>query len=320
MILIVGGMGFIGLNAALRLLETGESVVITQHSARRVPDALSPYLNDTLFVERVDVTKSYEVMDAAHRRSAASIISFAAPPARGISPQEDYRIYTQGLQSLLETTRVLGLKRLSLASSTSVYGSLPAGPFREDMPLPISSRTQVEAFKKGMEIHASHYAARANIDVVSLRIGSIYGPYYYSMFNPMSRMCRAALKGEDPDFSDRPAGSISEDDEGDWTYVADLARGIQLAHTAERLSHNVYNIGSGKASSTKAIFEAVRKALPNAVCSALKPGRSPAANPPNPVMDLSRITSDVGYQPEYDIDSGIAAYVESLRDQPQSPA
>ena len=317
MILVVGGMGFIGLNTALRLLDVGESVVLTQHSAHRVPEALAPHLNDRVFVERVDVTKSYEVMDAAHRHNAGSIISFAAPPARGISPQEDYRIYTLGLQSLLETTRVLGLGRLSLASSTSVYGSLPAGPFREDMPLPIGSRTQVEAFKKAMEIHASHYAARASIEVVSLRIGSIYGPYYYSMFNPMSRMCHAAIRGEDPDFSDRPGGAISEDDEGDWTYVADLARGVQLLHTAGKLSHDVYNIGSGRACSTKAIFEAVQKAVPGAQCSALKPGRSPAANPPNPVMDLSRISGDTGYEPEHDIDSGIAAYVEHLRNHPQ---
>ena len=185
------------------------------------------------------------------------------------------------------------------------------------MPLPIGSRTQVEAFKKGMEIHASHYASRANIDVVSLRIGSIYGPYYYSMFNPMSRMCHAALKGEDPDFSDRPGGAISEDDEGDWTYVADLARGIQMLHTAKDLGHDTYNIGSGTATSTKGVFAAVRKALPDAVCSALKPGRSPAANPPNPVMDLGRIKEDVGYGPEYDIDAGIAAYIDHLRNHPQ---
>jgi len=38
---------------------------------------------------------------------------------------------------------------------------------------------------------------RADLNVVSLRIGSIYGPMYYSMFNAASRMCHAALKGEE---------------------------------------------------------------------------------------------------------------------------
>ncbi|MCY4581732.1 MAG: hypothetical protein OXE50_02870, partial [Chloroflexi bacterium] len=113
-------------------------------------------------------------------------------------------------------------------------------------------------------------------------------------------------------FPDRPGGTINEDDEGDWTYVGDLARGIQLVHTAESLSHDTYNIGSGAATSTKRVLEAVQKALPDAVCSALKPGRTPS-NANNPVMDLSRIGEDVGYAPEHDIDSGIAAYVEHLR-------
>ena len=39
--------------------------------------------------------------------------------------------------------------------------------------------------------------------------------------------------------------------------------------------------------------------------------------PVNPVMDLSRIRKDVGYEPEYDIDSGIAAYVNHLKGHPQ---
>ncbi len=315
MILIIGGMGFIGLNTALRLLDVGESVVITQYSMRRVPAVLEPELDKRAFVAPMDVTKGYEVMDVVHRYKVESIISFAAPPARGISAQEDYRIYTDGLQNTLEAARVFGLHRVSLASSTSVYGSLQEGPFREDMPLPVQAKTQIEAFKKAMEVHAFHYSTRIGLDLVALRIGSIYGPHYYSMFNPMSRMCQAALKGSDPDFSDRPAGSIREDDEGDWTYVADLARGIELVHRAGKLSHNTYNVGSGKATSTRRIFEAVQKIIPGARCSALKPGRS-GAMPINPVMDLSRISKDVGYEPEYDIDSGMAAYVEHLKGQP----
>ena len=313
MILIVGGMGFIGQNVTLELLNSGEQLVVTQHNARRVPKEIEKHIGENVFVESMDFTKIYEVMNIAHQYKVESIISFAAPPARGISPQEDYRIYTEGLQSLLETTKVLGLRRLSLASSTSVYGSLSCGPFREDNPLPIQSRTQVEAFKKAMEIHAFHYASRANINVVSLRIGSIYGPHYYSMFNPMSRICSAALKGAEPDFTDRPNGTISEDDQGDWTHVADLARGIRLVHQSTALKHSIYNIGSGYATSNKQIFEAIKRSIPTAICSSLIPGRSAGANPPNPVMDLSRIKEDVGYEPKYNIDMGMGDYINHLR-------
>ncbi len=92
MILLIGGMGFIGLNTALRLLDVGERVVITQYSTRRVPTVLEPELDKRVFIASMDVTKGYEVMDVIQRHKVESIISFAAPPARGISAQEDYRM------------------------------------------------------------------------------------------------------------------------------------------------------------------------------------------------------------------------------------
>jgi len=179
----------------------------------------------------------------------------------------------------------------------------------------VHSPTQVSAFKKGMEMHAHYYAAQAKLDVVALRIGSIYGPLYYSMHNPISRICHAAVKDVEPDFSDRPDGKIVEDDLGDWTYVKDVARGIQLVHTADTLAHRVYNIGSGRATSNKDVFEAVRKVVPGARCAALKPGRTPAGST-NPATDLSRV-KEVGYQPEYSLETGIAAYIGWLRSNPQ---
>ena len=316
MILVIGGMGFIGLNTAIRLLEQGEDVVITQHSANRVPDVIKDEVGKRVLVERMDVTNSFEVNDVFRRHHIDGVISFAAPPARGISPHVDYHIYTTGLQNILEAARTFGVKRVSLASSQSVYAGLGGGPYREDAPLPIESRSQIEAFKKAQEIHALHYASRTDLEVVSLRIGSVYGPLYYSMFHPGARMAHAALKGEDPDFSDRPGGVIYEDNQADWIYVKDLARGIQLLQTADTLESRIYNIGSGRATSLAETFEAVRAVIPEARATALKPGRSPAA-PANPVMDISRITADTGYEPEYDIRRGMAEYISWLRNNPQ---
>jgi nucleoside-diphosphate-sugar epimerase len=81
----------------------------------------------------------------------------------------------------------------------------------------VPSPTQVSAFTKGMEIHAHYYATQAKLDVTALRIATIYGPFYYSMHNPIGRLCHAAIKNVAPDFSDRPDGKLFEDDEADWT-------------------------------------------------------------------------------------------------------
>jgi UDP-glucose 4-epimerase len=312
MILLIGGMGFIGLNTARRFVEVGEKVVISQHSAHRLPDELS----GKVATARMDVTNPYEVFDVVRRHGVDSIVNLMAPPARSVSTQADYHLYTAGLQNVMEAARTFGLRRVSLGSSVAVYGGLPSGPFSEDTTLPIASPTQVSAFKKGMEMHAYFWAAQAKLDVIALRIGSIYGPLYYSMHNPISRLCHGASRGVEPDFKDRPDGKIFEDDQADWTYVEDVARGIQMLHTAERLPHRVYNVASGRASSNKDAVAAVRKAAPGAPGDVLKPGRTPG-NARNPATDLSRIKADVGYEPAHTLDTGIAAYIEWLRHHPQ---
>lgn len=89
-----------------------------------------------------------------------------------------------------------------------------------------------------------------------------------------------------------------------------------MVHTAKTLQHRIYNIGSGRATSHQEIFAAVRQAVPGALCSALKPGQTSNA-PVNPAQDLSRIKTDVGYEPEDTIETGIMAYTEWLRRNPQ---
>jgi UDP-glucose 4-epimerase len=315
MILIIGGMGFIGLNTALRFLEVGQKVVLSQHSRRQVPDVIKSEVGTRVFTAPMDVTNPYEVFEVVRRHQVESIVNLMAPPARSVSTQSDYHLYTAGLQNVLEAARTFGLRRVCLGSSVGVYGGLPAGPFREDVGLPVSSPTQVSAFKKGMEIHAHFYAAQNKLDVAALRIGSIYGPFYYSMHNPVSRICHAAAKSTEPDFADRPDGKIFEDDQADWTYVKDVARGIQTIHMADRLAHRVYNVASGQASSNKQVVEAARKAVPGARGSVLKPGRTPG-NATNPATDLSRI-KELGYQPLHTIETGVAAYIDWLRTNPQ---
>ena len=315
MILIIGGMGFIGLNTALRFLEVGQQVVLSQHSRRQVPDVIKSEVGTRVFTAPMDVTNPYEVFEVVLRHQVESIVNLMAPPARSLSTQADYHLYTAGLQNVLEAARTFGLRRVSLGSSVAVYGGLPSGPFREDVGLPVPSPTQVSAFKKGMEMHAHFYAGQNKLDVVALRIGSIYGPLYYSMHNPVSRICHAAARNAEPDFADRPDGKIFEDDQADWTYVKDVARGIQMVHMAERLNHRVYNVASGRASSNKDVVEAARKAAPGARGSVLKPGRTPG-NATNPATDLSRI-GEVGYKPVHTIETGVAAYIDWLRTNPQ---
>ncbi|PZC48101.1 MAG: UDP-glucose 4-epimerase [Chloroflexi bacterium] len=308
MILITGGMGFIGLHTARSLLDMGQDVVLTQHRARREPDFLKDEIGKRITIDSMDVTNTYEVQEVVRRHKVDAIISLVAPPVRGATPRGDMQVYTVGLLNLLEASRINEVPRLLLASSVSVYTGLAQGPYSESDLLPIESKNQVEAFKKAMETLALHYGDRTSLNVASLRIGSIYGPMYYSMFNLPSRLTHAAVKSAEPDYA---AGVPFTDDEADWCYVKDLAKGVAQLATAPKLNHRIYNLGGGQGFNNTQILAAVQKAVPG-FDAPLQAGLSPAGKT-GVVMDNTRAKEDVGYAPTYDIERGVADYAEWLK-------
>jgi UDP-glucose 4-epimerase len=313
-ILITGGMGFIGLHTAKRVLEAGEDVVIMQHQARREPDFLKTEGGPRAVIDRADITSTFDVIELVRKHRVSCIIHLVAPPVRGLTPAEDYRVNTQGLINVLEAARINEVKRVALGSSGSVYLGITKGPYPETTPLPTESRNPVEAYKKALETMALHYASRTGLQVATMRLGHIYGPMYYSLVNLPSRLCHAAVAGREPDYSDAPGGVPYEEDEGDFCYVRDCAKGIQLIAMAPELRHTIYNVGGGVAITNGDLARAVAKAVPGFEAH-LRPGRGPTGRS-NPVMGLDHIQEDTGYRPDYTIDSAIADYIDWLRHNP----
>jgi len=316
MILITGGMGFIGLHTARRFLDAGEDVVITRYNAWREPNFIKEEYGKRVHVERVDITSAHEVIDLVRKHKVTGIVHLAVPGLAALSAAEDYRVNMQGLINILEAGRLNEVKRISLASSVAIYGSLPGGPFTEDAYLPMEAGgNPTEVFKKSFELLGQHYATRTGMDIVSLRIGGIYGPLYHSMANLPSRMCHAAVKGEETDLSSARGGTPFEEDGGDSCYVKDCALGIQLVHMAEKLEHKVYNVSGGQSVTNGDILAAVKKVIPDAKIT-LQSGRGPRWRP-NTYCDLTRIREELGYEPKFNIDSAIADYIGWLRSNSQ---
>jgi nucleoside-diphosphate-sugar epimerase len=56
MILITGGLGFIGSHTTRAMLDLGESCVLVQRRAAAVPDAFASEIGRRVFVEQADIT------------------------------------------------------------------------------------------------------------------------------------------------------------------------------------------------------------------------------------------------------------------------
>src|SRR5215471_6970184 len=257
--LITGGMGFIGLHTARAFLDAGEDVVITYFQTWREPSFIKDAYHKRVQIEKVDVTDRDGLMALGKKHKIDRIAHLAVPGLGALGPAEDLRTNITGLTHVLEAALEWGSKRLTLASSVAVYAGLPAGPFVEDALLPIASGNPTETFKKAWEILALHFASRTGLEIISMRIGGIWGPLYHSMANLLSRLTHAALQGTDPDLASARGGVPFAEDSGDMCYVKDCAQGIQLLTLTETLPHNIYNVGSGRATTNGELLAAVKK-------------------------------------------------------------
>ena len=317
MILITGGMGFIGLHTARALLDAGEDVVLTRFRAWRAPDFIAAEIGGRVQVEALDLRDGWGLLDVIRRHAVSGVVHLAGP-ALGAPPAHQFEVALSGLLNVLEAGRQQGLGRISVASSVSVYSNAGPGPWREEVPLPVESDSHVAAAKKAMEVVALDFAQRTGQDVRLLRLGGIYGPLYHSMANLPSRLCHAAVEDADPDLEGMRGGAPGRDDAADRCYVKDCARGIRLVQLSTGLRYRVYNVGAGYATTSQEVADAVRAVAPAAAFT-FPAGQSGPGGGRQAFMELSRLQADTGYAPAYDIRRGVADYVEWLSRHPDHP-
>lgn len=308
-VLITGGMGFIGAHTTRAFLDTGWRVVATRYSRPDIPDFLGADVGNALRVEPLDVGDRDALARIVAEHGVDSVVHLAVPPIGAAAFRDEFDANLGGLANLLDLAKREGLRRVTLASSTAVYHSIPGGPYHEDARLPMHSRMPTEAFKKCEEVLALHFAERTGVDLACVRIASVYGPLYRTLINVPSRIVHAAARGVAAPLPHATAPAPLADDASDFCYVKDIARGLFLLHSAQKLSHRVYNLGAGRATSSSEILAAVRAAQPS-LAGELAPGRR---TPADHWMDIGRAAEEVGYRPEYDIDRAVRDYLAWLQ-------
>lgn len=311
-ILITGGMGFIGLHTAKELVDAGERVVITRYRRTRAPDFVRERLGRAIALETLDVTDPARMHEVMERHEVTGVVHLAVPALQALSPAEEARVNIAGLVNLLEAARVFGVARLSLASSIAVYrgGGRPS-PYREDDPVSLDATNSTATFKKCGELLADHFRRNGGAEVVSLRIGGIYGPLYHSMASLVSRLVHAAVRGTEIDLSASRPGAPYAQDRSDLCYVKDCARAIRMIQLAPTLRHRVYNLSAGAGVSNREVVDAIEKAVPGTRFDL--PLRPPGEAASERYLDISRLRDELGFLPEYPIEAGVADYVGWLR-------
>lgn len=314
MIMITGGMGFLGSTMAKLLCEQGERALLTVHKQTELAPFLELYRNKTLFISPLDITDIEEIEKTIKAHGVTSIIHAASVYEAKGTLYDAMRVNVLGTINILQASVQSGIRRVSALSSEAVYqGIKQTEPLREDQFLSVESDRYIPGTKKAEENLALLYAAKAGLDVLLIRASRIYGPLFAGVRSPMHLMAQA---GAFAGTCDLP--HIDENEGHDNIYVKDCARGVIMLHKTETLKHRVYNLGMGKLTTFGEIRDAIERLSPGTRISLgsnlgdVTPTKSPLDI--NACLDMTRMREELGFEPEYDIDKGMAAYMAWVRD------
>ena len=308
MILIVGGLGFLGANLAKVLADQGEKVLITQHRSSVIPSFLKDIVGEKVRVIPFDVLSLDRIRSAIQEYKISSIFNLASIHEVKGNVYQAFHVNVQGQVNLMEAMRLEGIKRITFASSIGVYRGMSGTKLVQEIdPIPIDSvTTYITATKRAAEAMSYLYADIYKIDPIMARIGNVYGPFYESGRNPILMMVKNAAQG----ISTRIP--VSEKARFDYIYVKDCARALAFLHLKYPLKYQVYNIGGGKTVSLAEVAEAIRNVVPEIKID-FAVGEPPADNKEF-AMDIRRIREELNYVPEFPLERGIQSFIEWFKE------
>lgn len=302
MILITGGLGFIGVGLARYLLEQNEKVVLTRRRTSRIPGLLKTYMDKDLKVVDCDILDFPNLLAVLKDYQVDSIIHAAMITLTNSSLYQVFKASLEGTVNVLEAARLTGIKRVTYISSVTVYfGIKDEMPYKESRALPIDLKHPIGSEKVSAEAIATLYGQHFGLELIITRPSMVYGPYSVLGIGPMTQMVERALKTKRvilPHFY--PGFRV------DFIYIDDCCRAIGMVHLAKEPKYQVYNVASGKTYSLLEASEVVKKAIPG--CSIeLKGDPTPWSSS---TVDISRLYEEFGYEPAYDLEHGVRKYIE----------
>jgi UDP-glucose 4-epimerase len=279
LVLVTGGLGYIGSHTSVLLLEKGHEVLIVDdlsNSSPEVLDAIAKITGKTPFFEAVDLKNQVGVTQLFDDYpNIKGILHFAASKAVGESVQKPIEYYQNNINSLLNVMAAIKTKtNLVFSSSCTVYGQADQLPIAEDCPTKRPESPYGNTKKIGEELLEDATKVHSSLNVMSLRY-----------FNPVGAH-PSALIGENPkDIPQNLVPYITQSALGkitpltvygndyptpdgtcirDYIHVMDLANAHILA--LEYLEQNkstahleIVNLGTGTGHSVMEVIESFKR-------------------------------------------------------------
>ena len=302
---LVTGASLVGCSVARLLKEHGHEPVLYELTPR--PDYIRRYAGDVP-VERGDVQDLALLIATMQRYQIDTVAHTVRAPVTG-RHYTGIRANVDGALAVMEAAHLTGVQRMLFASTQGVYDfDRATKPLAEDDPYSESDHSYV-ASKVACERLLRALVVPYSMEFAILRFAQIYGHAAEGAGDPLGLVLQTAIADV---MAGRPA-SIDPGlfDTNDLVYVKDVAQGVVLA-CEKPLKHRVYNLGSGRITGPAELAEAIRKVAPGVPVAVLSESKMDFRwNHTNP-LDITRARTDLGYEPQYDIEKGVADSVSEL--------
>ena len=310
--LVTGGAGFIGSHVCEALLREGHAVWSFDNLHAFYPEAVKRRNLDEITALGGQFTFVFgDLAEPAGLRNLFANVRFdqiihlaalAGVRPSLAEPESFQQTNVTGTVNLIEAAHHAGVRKLIIASTSSVYGVNEKVPFSESDPT-LRIISPYAASKLACEALGHVYHHVYGMDVVMLRFFTVYGPRQRPDL-AIHKFAALIHAGQPiPVFGD---GSTARD----YTYVSDTVDGI-LACTRKEFGFEIFNLGESQTVTLAYLIELLERALGKKAIlerHPMQPGDVPIT-----YADIAKARAQLGYNPHVKIEDGIPLFVEWFR-------
>ncbi|HWX21896.1 MAG TPA: GDP-mannose 4,6-dehydratase [Candidatus Binatia bacterium] len=310
--LVTGGAGFIGSHVCEQLLLSGHAVwafddlnpfydpQLKRRNLRHLQSLAKPF--EFVFGDLTERATLDELLSSVRFDQAIHLAARAGVRPSLDQPALYQRVNVEGTVNLLEAARSHGVRKLILASSSSVYGVNSKVPFAESDPI-FCAISPYAASKLACEALGHVYHHVYGLDIVMLRFFTVYGPRQRPDL-AIHKFARLMRDGQPiPVFGD---GSTARD----YTYIGDILQGV-LACTQREFGYQVFNLGESQTVKLNHLIELLEDALGQKAVLQRQPAQP--GDVPLTCADISKARQHLGYNPQVRIEQGIRLFADWFR-------
>ena len=303
--LVTGGAGFIGSNIVSELLKDGQQVVVLDNFATGKRENILPLMKDPNMTMIEGDLRSFHIVRSAVKGVDYILHQGALPSVpRSINdPITSNDVNILGMLNILEAAKEFGVKRVVVASSSSIYGNSESLPKVETMP--INPMSPYALTKYAQERYCQIFSQIYGLETVALRYFNVFGPNQdptsqYSAVIP--KFIKLIMADKEPViYGD---GSQSRD----FTFVENNVWANIQACTAPKAAGQVINIACGERYTLIDLVNMINEILGKKIEPKFEKDR--AGDVKHSLAGIDKAKDLLGYEVKVDFREGLRRTVE----------